>query len=140
MAKYGCRQNCLDKGLLRTKPGFYGKANHKGALFDIASTRNSIVNLIKVFWEYIFRFYFADETYTLPCITTIDSKLWCFHCEILHSTLHLNEKLFLFHKHNTSLCLFCNLEHEEVIHLEWLWCILQWLSPLKQIFIFPDHI
>ena len=30
--------------------------------------------------------------YTLPCITTIDSKLRCFHYEILHNTLYLNEK------------------------------------------------
>ena len=55
--------------------------------------------------------------YTLPRITTIDSKLWCFQYIILHNTLYLNEKLFLFHKHNTALCSFCNLEDETVIHL-----------------------
>ena len=52
--------------------------------------------------------------YTLPHITTTDSKI-CFQYKILHNTLHLDQKLF-FHKHNTSLCSFCNLEDETVIH------------------------
>ena len=104
LAKYSCRENCLDKGLLRTKPGFYWKANREGALFDITSTGN-------------------NNIHTLPCITTLDSKLWCFHYKILHNTLHINENLFLVHKHNTLLCSFCNLEDEQVIQLEWLWCI-----------------
>ena len=55
--------------------------------------------------------------YTLPRITAIDSKLRCFEYKILHSTLYLDQKLFLFHKHNTLLCSFCNLEDEMVIHL-----------------------
>ena len=42
--------------------------------------------------------------YTLPCITTIDSKLRCFQYKSLDNTLYLNKKLFLFRKHNTSLC------------------------------------
>ena len=67
--------------------------------------------------------------YTLPRITTIDSKLQCFQYKILHNTLYLNEKLFLFRGHNTPLCSFCNLEDETVIHLfvhcsktKRLWC------------------
>ena len=55
--------------------------------------------------------------YTLSRITGIDSKLRCFQYKILRNTLYLNQKLFLFRKHNTSLCSFCNLEDETVIHL-----------------------
>ena len=93
--------------------------------------------------------------YTLPRITTIDSKLWCFQYIILHNTLYLNEKLFLFHKHNTALCSFCNLEGETVIHLfvycsktKRLWCtIIEFfkvnlhilpLSPQSAIFCFLE--
>ena len=69
------------------------------------------------------------QIYTLPRITTIDSKLRCFQYKILHNTLYLNEQLFLFRKHNASLFSFCNLEDETVIHLfvrcsktKRLWC------------------
>ena len=55
--------------------------------------------------------------YTLPRISTIDSKLQCFHYKILHNTPYFNQKLFLFRKHNTSVCSYCNLEDETVIHL-----------------------
>ena len=34
--------------------------------------------------------------HTLPHTATLDSKLWCFQYKILHSTLHLNQKLFYF--------------------------------------------
>ena len=59
----------------------------------------------------------CKQIFTLPRITTIDYKLRCFQYKILHNTLYLNQKLFLFRKHNTSLCSFCNLEDEKVIHL-----------------------
>ena len=36
----------------------------------------------------------------------------CFQYKILHNTLYLNQKLFLFHKHNISFCSFCHLEDE----------------------------
>ena len=69
------------------------------------------------------------HVYTLPHITTIDSKLWCFQYKILHNTLYVNQKLFLFRKHDTSLFSFRNLEDETVIHLfahcsktKRLWC------------------
>ena len=69
------------------------------------------------------------QIYTLPRITTIDSKLRCFQYKILHNTLYLNEQLFSFRKHNASLFSFCNLEDETVIHLfvscsktKRLWC------------------
>ena len=55
--------------------------------------------------------------YTLPRITTIDSKLQCFQYNILQNTLYLNQKLFSFCKHNNPLGPFCNLEDEMVIHL-----------------------
>ena len=55
--------------------------------------------------------------YTLPHITTLDFKLQYFQYKILHNTLYLNQKLFLFYKLNTSPCSFCNLEDETVIHL-----------------------
>ena len=58
-----------------------------------------------------------ETIYTLPRITTIDSKLQCFQYKILHNTLYLNQKFFLFRKHNTLLCSFCNLEDETVIKL-----------------------
>ena len=93
----------------------------------------------------------CKHIYTLPRITTTDSKLRCFQYKILHNTLYLNQKLFLFHKHNTSLCSFCNLEDETVIHLfdhcyktKRLWCrVIEYfninldippLSPQKAIF------
>ena len=67
--------------------------------------------------------------YTLPRITTIDSKLRYFQYKSLHNTLYLNQKLFPFRKHNNPLCSFCNLEDETVIHLfvncsktKQLWC------------------
>ena len=69
------------------------------------------------------------QIYILPRITTTDSKLRCFQYKLLHNTLYLNQKLFLFCKHNTSLCSFCNLEDETIIHLfahcsktKQLWC------------------
>ena len=49
--------------------------------------------------------------------TTLHSKLRCFQYKNVHNILYLNQKLFLFWKHNTSLCPFCNLEDETVIHL-----------------------
>ena len=67
--------------------------------------------------------------YTLPFIITIGSKLRCFQYKILRNDLYLIQKLFLFRKHNTSLCSFCNLEDQKVIHLfvhcsktKRLWC------------------
>ena len=67
--------------------------------------------------------------YTLPRITTIDSKLRCFQYKILYNILYLNQKLILFRKHNTSLCSFCNLEDETVFQIFFhcsktkrLWC------------------
>ena len=67
--------------------------------------------------------------YTLPRITAVDSKLRCFQYNILHNTLYLNQKVFLFRKHNIPLCSFCNLEDETVVHLfvhgskiKQLWC------------------
>ena len=67
--------------------------------------------------------------YTLPRITTIDSKLRCFQYKILYNTLYLNQKLILFRKHNTSLCSFGKLEDETVFQIyvhcsntKWLWC------------------
>ena len=94
-----------------------------------------------------------EHIYTLSRITTRDSKLWCFQYKILHNTLCLNEKLFLFRKHNTSLCSSCNLEDETVVHLfvhcsktKRLWCtVIEYfkinlhihpLSPLKAIYGF----
>ena len=53
--------------------------------------------------------------YILPNISTIDSKLWCFQYKILCNIPYLNQNLCLFHKHNTLLCSFCNLEDETVI-------------------------
>ena len=91
--------------------------------------------------------------YALPSITTIVSKLRCFQYKILQNTLNINQKLFLFGKHNTSLCSFCNLEDETVIHVfvqcsktKRLWCTViecfKWnlhfplLSPQSAIFDF----
>ena len=54
--------------------------------------------------------------YNLPRITTIDSKLRCFQYKFSLNTLYLNQKLFLFRKHST-LCSFCHLGDEMVIHL-----------------------
>ena len=92
--------------------------------------------------------------YTLACIFTIDSKLQCFQYKILYNTLYVNQKLFLFRKHNTSLCSFCNLEDETVIHLfcwlfsKRLWCtVIEYfkinlhiplLSPQRAIFGFLE--
>ena len=74
---------------------------------------------------------------------------------MLHNALYLNQKLFLFRKHNTSLCSFCNLEDKTVIHLfahcskaKRLWCtVIEYfeinlhippLSPQSAIFGFPE--
>ena len=56
------------------------------------------------------------QIYALTRIITIDSKLGCFQYKILNNTLCLNQKIFCF-TNNNSLCLFCNLEDETVIHL-----------------------
>ena len=60
-------------------------------------------------WKYI---------YTLPRITTIDSKLRCFQYKVLHSTYYipLSKAFFISHTY-TPVCSFCNLEDETVIHL-----------------------
>ena len=77
------------------------------ALFDITSIGNSYTNLTKVFWEYVSKFDFAVKTYLyFPRINPIDSRILCFQYKILHNTLYLNQKFFLFRKHNTSLCHF----------------------------------
>ena len=48
----------------------------------------------------------GKHIYPLLCITTIDSMCQCFQYKILTNTLYLNQKLFLFRKHKTSLCYF----------------------------------
>lgn len=53
---------------------------------------------------------------SLPLITGIYCKLWAFQNKSLHKTLYLNRKLFWFCKHNISLCSFCNLQVDMVIH------------------------
>ena len=60
-----------------------------------------------MFWDLTLQW---KHIYTLPHITTIDSKLQCFQYRVLHSTLYLTQKLFLFRKHNTSLCSFWSLQ------------------------------
>ena len=67
-----------------------------------------------MFWDLTLQW---KNIYTPPLITTIDSKVQCFQCKVLDNTLYLNQKIFLFRKHNTSLCSFCNLEDERVIHV-----------------------
>ena len=95
---------------------FSWKANHKRALFDITSTKNSYINLAKVLWEYVSRFGFAAEAYLYSStITTIDSTWRYFQYKMLHNPLYLNGELFLYRKHNTSVCSFCNLAKR-------LWC------------------
>ena len=98
----------------------------EGALFDITTTPPSEKYFESKFWDLTLQW---KHIYTLPHITTIDSKLRCFQYKILHNTLYLNQKLFLFCKHDTPLCSFCNLEDETVIHLfvhcsktKGLWC------------------
>ena len=58
----------------------------------------------------------CKQFYTLSRITTIDSKLQCFQHKALYNNLYQNAFSF-FRKHNTSLCLFCNLEDKTVIHV-----------------------
>ena len=55
-----------------------------------------------MFWNWTFQ---CTHIYTLPCITTIDSKLQYFPYKILHNNLCLNQKHFKFHKHFTLLIL-----------------------------------
>ena len=50
-------------------------------------------------------------------LTTIDTKLREFQYKILKNVLFLNKRLFTFAKSNTTLCSFCHLEDETVIHL-----------------------
>ena len=109
---------------------FFWKPNCKRLLFDITSTWNNHTNFTKVFWKYVSRSDIAVETFILFHISTIDSKLQCFQYKILRNTLYLNQKLFLFRKHNTSLCSFCsfyNLEDETVIRLFIHYSITKWL-------------
>ena len=63
-----------------------------------------------------------------------------YYHKILHNTLYLNQKLFIFCKHDTSLCSFCNLEDKMVGHLfvhcsktKRLWCRVA--EYFKEIFI-----
>ena len=65
-----------------------------------------------MFWDFTLQ---RKQIHTLPRFTILDSKLQYFQYKILHNALHLNQNYVP--KHNTSLCSFCNLEDEKVIHL-----------------------
>ena len=75
------------------------------------------------------------DIYLLPRIITPDSYTRCFQYKILNNFLYLNKRLFLFGKHSTPLCSFCNLEDETVQHIfcDCPWAKSQWNS-LKSFF------
>ena len=88
----------------------FEKLNAK-ELYMISLQHEAITPTSQKYFERMFRDLTLQwkHIYTLPCIATIYSKLQCFQYKTLHNTLYLNQKLFLFRKHNTSLWSFCNL-------------------------------
>ena len=61
------------------------------------------------------------QIYLLPRLVTLDSYSRSFQYKILNNVLYLNKKLFTFRKLTSSLCPFCKLSDETVLHLfhEW---------------------
>ena len=88
--------SCLNHHLIKSNQIYSFEKLTTKELYVISLQHETTTQTSQKYLESMFRDLTLQwkHIYTLPRITTIDSKLWCFQYKILHNTLYLMKSFF----------------------------------------------
>ena len=80
---------------------------------------SSEANVAEVFYQNMLDLVIEDweDYYRIPYECTIETRARAFQFKIIHNIYYTNAKLFRIGKAESSLCSFCNLQTETMVHL-----------------------
>ena len=88
-------------------------------LYEILIDANKIKPTSQTYFENLFPNFKPDwkSTYLLPRRVTLGTNFRILQYKLLNNVLYLNSMLFRFKKVDSTLCLYCNEEEENLLYL-----------------------